>query len=555
MKTARLFLLSALLLALASHAFASAKITIVNNNQPGVGFNDPTPAAPVGGNNGTTIGEQRLIAFQYAADIWGSTLDDKAEIKILAAFVPQTCTATAATLGSAGATKIFRDFSTAPLPQTWYSVALTGKLIGQDPDPTTPDINANFNVNIGTTGCLESSGWYLGLDGNHPANRIDLVTVLLHEFAHGFGFQQFASISTGALLGGFPDAYNRHLVDDSTGKTWDLMSNTERVASAINFRNVSWNGSKVNAVVADVLSPGTPTVRVNSPNTAAGTYPIIGFALFGPALDTTGVSSDFAYASDPLGCTVPNNVNGKIAVIDRGTCSFAPKTLNAQLGGAKGVVIVNNAPGTAGLNLAQTNPPTNGIIIPAVLISQESGALLKAALQGGTVSGFLGIDLSIRSGADVAGRPLMYSPKPIVSGSSISHWDTIASPNLLMEPNINGDLTHNVKPPSDLTLPLLRDIGWYPDADLDLVNDEVDSCLGSDLRPTVVVGGIDTGAPNTLFTTGCTVTDLVKKCQDDGSNHGQGQACVADLANALLDAGFLNDKQQGALKSAAARNK
>jgi hypothetical protein len=29
-----------------------------------------------------------------------------------------------------------------------------------------------------------------------------------------------------------------------------------------------------------------------------------------------------------------------------------------------------------------------------------------------------------------------------------------------MEPSINSDLTHAVRPPRDLTLPLLQDIGW-----------------------------------------------------------------------------------------------
>ena len=35
-----------------SDAFAGVQITIVNVNAAGVGFNDPTPAAPVGGNAG-----------------------------------------------------------------------------------------------------------------------------------------------------------------------------------------------------------------------------------------------------------------------------------------------------------------------------------------------------------------------------------------------------------------------------------------------------------------------------------------------------------------------
>ena len=46
---------------------AGATLTIVNANAPNTGFNDPTPAAPVGGNTGTTVGAQRLIAFQHAA--------------------------------------------------------------------------------------------------------------------------------------------------------------------------------------------------------------------------------------------------------------------------------------------------------------------------------------------------------------------------------------------------------------------------------------------------------------------------------------------------------
>src|SRR5262249_37190660 len=62
--------------------------------------------------------------------------------------------------------------------------------------------------------------------------------------------------------------------------------------------------------------------------------------------------------------------------------------------------------------------------------------------------------------ADSSNRVLLYVPNPIEAGSSVSHFDRSASPNLLMEPIISSDLTHNLSPPSDLTLPLLKDIGW-----------------------------------------------------------------------------------------------
>jgi hypothetical protein len=43
----------------AAGADAAVPITIINMNDPGIGFNDPTPAYPVGGNSGSTVGQQR----------------------------------------------------------------------------------------------------------------------------------------------------------------------------------------------------------------------------------------------------------------------------------------------------------------------------------------------------------------------------------------------------------------------------------------------------------------------------------------------------------------
>src|SRR5262252_8240560 len=115
MKTTRsgfslvLLALAVFVLVPAMVASAAATITIVNVNAAGVGFNDPTPAAPVGGNPGTTIGQQRLNAFQHAASIWGATLDSNVEILIQSSFVPLPCTATGATLGSAGTFTIWAN--------------------------------------------------------------------------------------------------------------------------------------------------------------------------------------------------------------------------------------------------------------------------------------------------------------------------------------------------------------------------------------------------------------------------------------------------------------
>jgi hypothetical protein len=76
------------------------------------------------------------------------------------------------------------------------------------------------------------------------------------------------------------------------------------------------------------------------------------------------------------------------------------------------------------------------------------------------VSSSFAFDTTRKFGADAAGRPLLYTPNPLEEGSSVSHWDASAFPNLLMEPNINLDLTTILVPPKDLTVPLLKDLGW-----------------------------------------------------------------------------------------------
>src|SRR5262245_48959467 len=96
----------------------TAVITVVNLDGADEGFNDPSPPDPAsaaGGNGGATLGAQRLIAFQRAAVIWGNVLSSTIEIKVDAQLDPLTCTSTSATLGSAGAKTVHRDFAGAPI--------------------------------------------------------------------------------------------------------------------------------------------------------------------------------------------------------------------------------------------------------------------------------------------------------------------------------------------------------------------------------------------------------------------------------------------------------
>ena len=287
---------------------------ILNGNAAGVGFNDPTPRAPIGGNTGTTLGQQRLIAFQRAADLWGATIDSPVPILILATFEAQICTATSATLGSAGTRFIYTNFPhtglyPGPVQQdVWHGGALADKRAGFEIDPleddgVTPraDIRARFNSLLnGNPACLGGRQWYLGLDRNHGTD-IDLITVLLHEFSHGLGFQQFASVTewradpdeTGTPRS---DVFNLHIFDNAQGKYWPQMTRRRARRLGETPGAVVFDGPTVNAAVPSVL-PGAPALFITAPAAIAGTK-AVGTASFGAKLGVPGVAGGVVVGLD-----------------------------------------------------------------------------------------------------------------------------------------------------------------------------------------------------------------------------------------------------------------
>jgi hypothetical protein len=232
---------------------AAATITVVNLDGADEGFNDPSdPDADStnGGNAGTTLGGQRFIAFQFAADIWGGILDSNVEIRVGANFDPLDCIEDPPgtfqiTLGQAGPKNAF-SFSggTGVKLNTWYPVALVNKLLGMDADSDNDDIVATFNSSLGTT-CEAPTAWYYGLDANPPAGTIDFVTVILHELAHGLGFLTFVDLATGAKLEGLDDIYMTFLENHSTAELYPDMDDAGRIAASINTGNLHWVGPRV----------------------------------------------------------------------------------------------------------------------------------------------------------------------------------------------------------------------------------------------------------------------------------------------------------------------
>lgn len=122
------------------------------------------------------------------------------------------------------------------------------------------------------------------------------------------------------------------------------------------------------------------SMEVHSPANIAGLYFAVA-ATFGPYLDipVTGYAALVVDDADPVhdACSAIVNADdmvGKIAVIDRGNCTYSAKVQAAAAAGAIAVIVVNSQP-TAPLAMGGA-----GGGIPAVMISQEDGELIKSHL-------------------------------------------------------------------------------------------------------------------------------------------------------------------------------
>lgn len=126
----------------------------------------------------------------------------------------------------------------------------------------------------------------------------------------------------------------------------------------------------------------------------------VGMAGFGPKnYDITG---DVVLYNDGVGPNVNdgcqpamNNLAGKIALADRGNCTFETKSNNAQKAGAIGVLLVNNVDSAVPLSPGNDNGMVDPTI-PTQGMFKPDGAALKAALmnspQSAHMTGVTGVE-------------------------------------------------------------------------------------------------------------------------------------------------------------------
>lgn len=158
----------------------------------------------------------------------------------------------------------------------------------------------------------------------------------------------------------------------NSGNTAYIVSSPGTAARGITTANSYDDGFELTAI------------RVNSPEAVAGELGMVEGS-FTPTLASRGPITAQVVASDPIDAcgTIHNTaqLNGKIALINRGSCFFVDKIRAVQDAGAIGVIMVNNVEGPP-ISMGGSGD-TSDIDIPGVMITRADGERLRAHVNAG----------------------------------------------------------------------------------------------------------------------------------------------------------------------------
>ncbi|GMU43564.1 MAG: hypothetical protein IT479_14840 [Xanthomonadales bacterium] len=252
-------------------------------------WNDSTPATPVGGNPGTTLGQQRRNAMLEALRQLATGLDSQVPITVRACWDALEAQANSATLAGAAPDDFVIDDRSlvftggATLPQAaylpdkyaFYSAAPAARLGGTRACSLrggscegVTDMTITYNRRIGEPGVLGGQRFYLGYD-TAPAGTIDFVGVSVHELGHGLGFLSLVRTTgtVGAKPVGRDDIYGRQVVDNrqSPYRPFMRLTDAERADAMVSATGLSWMDAR--AVNSPQNTPsGFPGVLLFAPN-------------------------------------------------------------------------------------------------------------------------------------------------------------------------------------------------------------------------------------------------------------------------------------------------
>ncbi len=172
----------------------------------------------------------------------------------------------------------------------------------------------------------------------------------------------------------------------------EAQAGADAVPPTLNNANFSTppDGSNARMRMYEWTEGAAAFMTVNSPPSVAGVYSVSGSSFGGVFPSPPGAAYNLEVVNDGTATTTDGCealigfTAGRVAVIDRGNCEFGVKALNAQNAGAAGVIVVNNTPhGTTSMGPGVVG---GSVTIPAVMIGQADGVVIKAAIGLGTVN-------------------------------------------------------------------------------------------------------------------------------------------------------------------------
>ncbi|MCO6496546.1 MAG: M36 family metallopeptidase [Chitinophagaceae bacterium] len=242
-----------------------------------------------------------------------------------------------------------------------------------------PDLSFNFpfNPNSSPTG---SDNMNLAITNLFYWNNI------MHDLTYQYGFDEVA--------GNFQASNMGRGAGNPKAKENDYVIANAQDGSGTNNASFATGVDGVNPTMRMFLWSPSPykTLHINAPSFIETDVFAIESNLslnnkledVGPVTNNLVLYIDDTPEGKSLACATPANaaqLNGRIAVIDRGDCAFTEKIKNAQNAGAIGVIVINTD--NTGITMSGDD---NSITIPAVAILNSDGNVLKSIMASYTIN-------------------------------------------------------------------------------------------------------------------------------------------------------------------------
>jgi hypothetical protein len=304
------------------------------------------------------------------------------------------------------ATTALAPLTVAASPNGWHNTNTTiggGTAITQYAITRGNNVYAKDDIDGNNTGGISPSGgtypnltfdFPYGGNADQPSAYMDAAITnlfyqnnIMHDLWYQYGFNEanrnFQAVNYGRGGSG-NDAVVAEAQDGSTLATPNLNNanfSAPSDGSAPRMQMYLWNARKPSKLIINsgILAGTNYNVNDNAFNPGHVNLPLTPNSLTNNLVLYVDATPDTSDA-----CEAPTNaaaLNGKIAVIRRGSCTFAIKVKKAQDAGAIAAIIVNNVAG--GISMAGADA---SITIPAVSMSQVDGEALITAMNSGLVN-------------------------------------------------------------------------------------------------------------------------------------------------------------------------